>query len=259
MKMSEILKKLNDPNLKIEDIEDDEAGASLKDLRASRKAYTQETQKRAELEKAQAAAQARFGEYDNAIKEWQRHAAALEQQAQQSAQAAQQRQQPVGGDWRQDPLFQPVATYYDGELNKAYQVIKTLGQGMANLVQDYQTKVNTFQNWADRIEIRRLSQDHKLTDEQVAKFREHLKTGSYQDYDQAYSSWRGSNVDELMKEAEERGRASAMKDAEDKLKAPAGIEMGGQPPAPAPSERQATPEYEKSWGGLANELKALGI
>lgn len=258
MKLSELLKKLNDANLKPEDIEDDETGKPLKDLRASQKAYTQETQKRAELEKAQQAAAARFGEYDTAIKAWQQHAATLEQQVAAAQQASQQRP-AAGGDWRQDPLFQPVATYYDGELQKAYNVIKTLGQGMANLVTDYNTKVNTFQAWADRIEMRRLAQDHKLTDEQVAKFRDHLKTGQYQDYDQAYSAWRGSNLDELTKEAEERGRAAAMKEYEDKIKAPERIEMGGQPPGPTPSERTATPEYEKSWAGLANEFKTLGV
>src|SRR5712664_3918221 len=80
MKLSELLKKLNDANLKPEDIEDDETGKPLKDLRASQKAYTQETQKRAELEKFQKEAQGRFGEYDNAIKQWQQHAATLEQQ-----------------------------------------------------------------------------------------------------------------------------------------------------------------------------------
>lgn len=257
MKLSEILKQ---HGYKIEDVEDDEAGVPIpemrKRLKANQEGFTKESQARAAREKELAEAQGQLAQYGQ-------HVQGLTTELQQLRQEAQTRAEQVaaaGGDWKRDPLFQDIAREFESvakDRAKSQDTFKALATGLVGIANEFTTFRNTAQQWARKLEIAEMKRAHPDFDEdQVVAVAKQHQLG---DWETSYKVWKANDADTLVADAEKRGRDAALKEVEDRGTLPP-TEMGGGPAGPSP--RGTPKEYNDAWtgsGGLADMLKAAGI
>lgn len=272
-KLSDLLKE---KGLTLDDLIDDELNLPVSDvrkkLRDNQSAYTQETQRRAEVERqlqqAQEAAQTHHGNAQQ-LQQYANQLQARLQEIQNQAQQVQAAGRAGLPAWRQDSLYQPLIEEFDsirGELQKATQlrdqelrrsqeVNQALARGIITLSQNFETARQQVDNQFRQLHIQRMKQTY--TDFDNEKVEEYAKKHGIGDWDSAYKGWRGEQMPDLIEKARKEAREEALREVQGRTATPV-TEMGsgGAPAPPVPEPKR---DYESAWKGLEKEFQELGI
>jgi len=245
-KLSELKALLNDPAFDPNDVVDDETGLTLADLRKGLKEnqaqYSRISTKAAELEKGIAARDQQIQQIQGQLQQLDQY----RQQLEAKGEAAR------GPEWRQDPLFAPLAQEFDRITGIAQQLAKAY----VGMVQQYATDRESLFTYINTLEVDRMKSRYADFDED--KVREVAKRYKVDSWETAYTLWDAANMPGKIKAAEDKAREDATKSAQEKLKETV-TESGGGPVLTAPvGEGDKQVEYDDAWKLLVPEMQKLG-
>lgn len=249
-------------NLTLDDLEDEELGMSVAEVRKRFKVngdnYTTSQQALKDRER-------QLQEYTTAYEGWKSRAEQLEQQSQALERQIAQRAEKVaasGGDWKRDPLFQDLVADFDGitgGIAESREASQALARGMLGIAQRYTADRVNVMTWIDKAEQRFMKQDNPDFDaEQIRTWaKENGVATSWQD---SYTRWKASKMPEIIEETKKKTREEVLAEHGDKFRAPVETEMGGSGrPAPPAGGGKDTRTYNERWAGLGPELEKAGL
>lgn len=245
-KLSELLKTAN---VKLEDLEDDEAGMTLVDLRKSLKenqaGFTKATQKTAELEKQLTETAQQAQAMQQQLQQWEQYRQQVQAQTEQARAQA-------GGEWQKDAYLQPIAV----EFQRVTEINRGLANAYALLLQQYHQDRQALLSWANEMDVRDMKRRYADYDEE--KVQAIAKQHGLQGRESAYKVWKGETAEASMEERIKQAKAEGMREAEEKLKAPA-TEMGQGSPGGGPAAGEDKPlPYDQAWKELIGPMTELG-
>jgi hypothetical protein len=262
-KLSEVLQRLG---ITPEDLDDDEAGMNLAELRKryqeNAKAYTQGQQTLAEtrrqVEGWHQQWQQAYGAAQQENQQLQHRLVQLEQAASQAAQAAQAR----GADWRKDPLFQDIAGEFErtaGIFNQHSHGLQALARAQVEMARQYTNDRAAVMDYIQRNEAREFKKTHPEAD--VGAVMQTARERGLNDWEQAWLAHKGRDLPAALEAAKKEGREAAIKEAHEKFGGDnTRTEMGGGgPPGPSVPGSSPKPTYEGAWDRLGKDLQAQGI
>lgn len=248
-KLSDLKALLNDPSFDPNLVVDDETGMTLTDLRKSLKenqgAFTKATQKVADLERILTERDGQLRTAQDQVQQWQ----AYQQQLQAQAEAA---KRAGGTEWRNDPLFAPLAAEFD----RVTEINRQLATAYVGLLQQYNTDRQSLFGYMNKLEVDRIKAAHPDFDEE--KVREVAKRYNVNDWEAAYKLQQAETLPAQIEEREKKAREDGMKAAEERLKAAPVTELGRGPVVGEhPGGGELAPSYDDAWKNLVPEMAKI--
>lgn len=261
IKLSEFLAQ---HNVKLEDLEDDEVGLPLpevrKRLKENQDSYTKGQQA---LKDFQRQAEQNHAQWQQAWQAQQQENLALQQRLaalQEAGNQAAQRSAAAGQDWRRDPLFLDIAAEFDRTshaLARHQEGSQAIAKAVVSMAEQYTRDRQMFANYIYQQNVREMKRQYEDFDAEAVS--ETAKKYGINDWEAAYKAHKADRLPGEIENIKKQTREETLKEAQEKFGRGNDTEMGGGPPAPAVSGGGEKVSYDKSFENLASQLKAQGI